>query len=66
MREIHSYKDLQDLVINFEETLNELGITIKQGSILENLCLNVIGIYEKYLHPEQRPDGWFYRHKKIV
>ena len=57
MREIHSYKNLQNLALLFEETLNELGITIRQGSLLENLFLNVIDIYEKYLHAEQRPGG---------
>lgn len=57
MREIYSYEDIQNLVLDFEETLNVLGITIKQGSLLEKLCLNVIDIYEKYLHAEQRPDG---------
>jgi hypothetical protein len=57
MREIHSYNDAQNLVLHFEKTLSGLGITIKQGSTLEKLCLNVIDIHEKYLHSEQRPDG---------
>jgi hypothetical protein len=51
----YTFAHAQDLVMRFERVLLSIGIKIKPGSVLEQLCLNTVDLCEKHEHPELRP-----------
>lgn len=53
----HSYANAEQLVFEFERVLNSAGISIRTGSVLERVALNVIDLHEKHVRPELRPSG---------
>lgn len=51
----YTFAHARDLVMRFERVIKTVGIDIRNGSILERLCLNTIDLCEKHEHPELRP-----------
>lgn len=54
MNQIYLFKDVENLVNQFENVLNRNGINITHGSELERICLNVTNILEQHLNPKLR------------
>jgi hypothetical protein len=55
MQDTYTFAHAQNLVMRFERLLVGIGIKIRPGSVLEQLCLNTIDLCEKHEHPELRP-----------
>lgn len=56
-KNMYSYGHAQDLALQLEKVLSDVGISIKNGGALEAVLLNVIKMYEEYLHLELRANG---------
>ncbi len=61
IKQFYTYKEVVELVDQFENILRKHTLEIKQGSVLEEFCLNVVDIYDKYLNPNKRDPKIDYR-----
>jgi hypothetical protein len=54
MKQLHSFEQARDLVVKFEKVLDLQCIPIKTDSVLNQLCLQMLDLYEKFANPDLR------------